>query len=118
MAPIRPGNSGQKQEGIVNRARVLQWKRDMEAERQTEALRRHRNDTEGSAYSAKVEPGHPDYKVKVAEPTMEAVDGLPAEWRAILREHGYVDVFRAFKRRWPPSRVKEQAERNGGLFVL
>ena len=107
----------------MNRARVLQWMRDMEAERQTEALRlvRDNSTTLGpTGYTQKdgLAPDHPDYKAKVAEPTMAAVDALPEPYRAIIHDFGYIDVYRAWLRKWSVARIRDHAERMGGRFVL
>jgi hypothetical protein len=92
--------------------------REMEAERQIQALRLRASDSASGHYTAKVPADHPHYKPRVAEPTMAAIDALPAEWRQMIYSAGYVDVYRAFRRNWPLARVREQAERHGGLFVL
>lgn len=109
---------------MISRARVMRWMRAMEAARQTEVVRLVRNNSTilgptGFTQKDGLSPDHPDYKAKVAEPTMEAVDSMPAEWRLqAVANYGYVDVYRAWKRNWPLSRVKDQAERMGGRFVL
>lgn len=103
---------------MISRARVMRWMREMEAERQLEAVRRSAGDSERVGFTTKVPADHPDYKPRVAEPTMEAIDALPVEWQQMIHSAGYIDVYRAFRRNWPLARVKEQAERHGGLFVL
>ena len=104
---------------MISRARVIRWMRDMEAERQIEAMRLRGSDSASGHYTAKGPADHPDYKPRVAEPTMDAVDLLPKEWRTeAIAEFGYVDVYRAWLRKWPLALVKEQAERMGGRFVL
>jgi hypothetical protein len=77
-----------------------------------------RNDSMTADYTQKVPADHPDYKTKAAEPTMEAVDRLPLDYLRCLHSYGYVDVYRAWLRRWPVARIRERAERNGGRFVL
>jgi hypothetical protein len=69
-------------------------------------------------FSAKVAGDDPRYKTMVAEPVMAAVDAMPPEWWPVVWAHGYVDVYRAWRRRWPIERVRRMAEQRGGLFVL
>lgn len=101
---------------MTSRARVLRWKREMEAEAQVEGLRR--SDSEAGHYAAKVPADHPDYKVKVAEPTMLAVDGMDRRYRDLVKAYDYVDVYRAWRRRIPPEVIERRAEEMGGRFVL
>lgn len=58
------------------------------------------------------------YRQETAVPTMRAVDALPPQIRAAVDEHGYVDVFRAWRRGWPVERIRAAALAHGGLFVL
>lgn len=76
-----------------------------------------RSDSQTGNYTPKVEPGHPEYRERVAVPTMDAVDGMPAPFRALVHEYGYVDVYRAWKRGWSPDRVRESVD-DFGVFAL
>lgn len=58
-------------------------------------------------------PGTPEYKTRVAEPTMQAIDNLSAEYRLLVHELGYVDVYRAYMRRWSPEKIRDIAARTG-----
>ena len=58
------------------------------------------------------------YREGTAVPTMQAVDALPAPVRAAVNEHGYVDVWRAWRRGWPVERIRAVAQARGGLFVM
>ena len=71
-----------------------------------------------ATHYAKVPGDDPRYKECVAEPVMAAVDQMPKDYRTVLHEHGYVDVYRAWKRGWSPDRIAAAAARNGGRFVL
>src|ERR1700722_9645678 len=65
-----------------------------------------------------VPPTAEEYAERVAGPAMAAVDALPALWRQNVNEHGFVDVYLAWRRGLPPQVVHECAERVGGFFVL
>jgi hypothetical protein len=75
-------------------------------------------DSNASGYTAKVEPGHPDYPERVAIPVMNAVDALSKEWRMAIKSYGYVDCYRAMRRGMSVAEVERRAEANGGFFVL
>jgi hypothetical protein len=49
---------------------------------------------------------------------MHAVDAMPAEYRDLVNEFGYIDVYRAWRKGLRPQEVKANAARNNGLFVL
>lgn len=63
-------------------------------------------DSEVEGFTAKVIPGHPEYAARVAIPTMQAVDSMPREWRALVHEFGYVDVYRAWRMGWTVAKVR------------
>lgn len=75
-------------------------------------------DSNASGYTAKAEPGTEAYKALVAEPMMRAVDEMPSEWRELVHEFGYVNVYRAWRRRHSPSSVRAYAKVHGGVFEL
>lgn len=77
-----------------------------------------RNDSQTSAYTAKLPADHPDYRDKVAVPTMNAVDSLPVEYRTCVWDFGYVDVYRAWLRRISPAMIRHRAGIAGGRFAL
>jgi len=76
------------------------------------------SDTSTSEFKSKVAADDPTYKKKVAEPTMSAIDSMPKEWRELVYEYGYVDIYRAWKRGILPKKVIEIAEANNGIFKL
>lgn len=80
---------------------------------------RYSADSQAQGFIAKAEPGTPEYKHRVAEPTMRAVDSMPKEWREALHSYGYVGVFLAWRsRRWTIEQVRVKAEANGGVFEI
>jgi hypothetical protein len=96
----------------------MRWMREMEAERQVQALKLRASDSERPGFTAKVPADHPDYKAKVAEPTMRAVDGLDRRYRDLVKAYDYVDVYRGWLRRIPPEIIERRAQEMGGRFVL
>ena len=77
-----------------------------------------RADSQTMGYTAHVPADDPRYRDAVAIPTMAAIDGMPAKYRAVLHQYGYVDVYRAWKRGWTVARIVERADRLGGRFEL
>ena len=75
-----------------------------------------KNDTQLSNFVPRASPGTLEYKLKVAEPTMAAIDAMPAQWRELVHEFGYIDVYRAWRRGWVPARVRAAAR--DGVFTL
>jgi hypothetical protein len=69
----------------------------------------HQADTQAATHIAKAPPDDPTYQSKVAIPVMNAVDSMPAVWRALVHEFGYVDVYRAWRKRWTPRMVRDAA---------
>lgn len=80
--------------------------------------RRELNNSTVAGFRAKAEPGDEEYRERVARPVMSAIDQMPAEWRELVHEHGYVDVYRAWRRGMSPAQVRALAETTGGLFIL
>lgn len=68
-------------------------------------------------FEAKAEPHSPTYK-RVAEITMQAIEAMPPEFQALVQEFGYVDVYRAWRRRWTPEQIRDAARHNDGFFKL
>lgn len=75
-----------------------------------------KNDTQVSIFKPKAEPGTPEYKTNVAEPTMSAIDAMPRVYRDLVHEFGYIDVYRAWKRGWSVEKIRQRAR--GGVFAL
>jgi hypothetical protein len=72
-----------------------------------------------AGFTAKrAELASPEYAERVAAPVMQAIDRLPPDYRDLVNEYGYVDVYRAWRADWQPAQIRCAAERNGGLFVL
>ena len=75
-------------------------------------------DSNNDNYRAKVSPDQSRYKETVAEPVMSAVDAMPPEYRALVHEFGYVDVYRAWRGAWSVKEIRERAKALGGRFSL
>ena len=73
-------------------------------------------DSNVETHKAKAEPGDADYPARVAKPVMDAVDGMPKDFRALVHEFGYVDVYRAWRRGWTVDMIRRAAQ--GGIFVF
>ena len=56
------------------------------------------------------EIGSPEYAERVAKPIMAAIDAMPAEFRALANEFGYIEVYRA----WKAGRTLQQIREKGG----
>lgn len=74
------------------------------------------NDTQVTGFRPKAEPGTDAYKRAVAEPTMAAIDGMPAAFRECVRDFDYINVYRAWRRGWTPQAIRQSAAKNGGKF--
>jgi hypothetical protein len=67
-----------------------------------------------AGYAPSGDVRHPDeYRSKSAAPIMQAVDAMPTEWRALVNEFGYIDVYRAWRRGWSIAMVRQATARNG-----
>ena len=75
-------------------------------------------DSAASGFKARVPADDPRYKATVAVPVMNAVDSMPAIYRQCVHEYGYIDVYRAWRMKWTPDRIKKRAEECGGVFTL
>lgn len=102
----------------MNTARIRRLARSISAELAENKIANLSNDTSTAAFTQKVPSDHPDYKARVAEPTMAAIDDMPKPYRELVHDYGYVDVFRAWRRGRRPEMIRAQAEHNGGRFVL
>lgn len=79
-------------------------------------MNRTQADSTTQNYTANAAADDAAYRDRVAVPTMKAVDGMPAPYRALVHEYGYVDVYRAWKRGWSVERIKSRVV--GGVFTL
>jgi hypothetical protein len=77
---------------------------------------RSNNDSATDAFTPHAGPGTPEYKTRVAEPTMTAIDAMPRAYRELVHAFGYVDVYRAWKRNWSPEKIR--ASVRDGEFSL
>ena len=75
-----------------------------------------RADSETSDYVAHAQPGSEDYKRKVADVTMQAIDAMPPQYRRLVHEYGYVEIYRAWKRGWSPEKIRSRVV--NGVFRL
>lgn len=57
----------------------------------------------------KAAPGTPEYKPKVAEPVMAAIDDMPAAYRALVHKHDFINVYHAWKQGWSVERIEHTA---------
>ena len=64
-----------------------------------------RNDSQTAAFSPKVGPEHPEYKARVAEPTMGAIDNLPKKYRELVYRFGYPEIYRAWRAHWTVAQI-------------
>ncbi len=78
-------------------------------------MMRARNNTATAGFAPRASDlGSPEYAEKVAQPTMDAIDRMPAEYRALVNEFGYIDVYR--KRGWSPATIRSSVK--DGTFHL
>ena len=75
-------------------------------------------DSNNDNYWAKVSPDQSLYKETVAEPVMSAVDAMPPEYRQLVHEFGYVNIYLAWRRAWSVKEIRERAKALGGRFSL
>jgi hypothetical protein len=82
-----------------------------------EAVMLARNNSEIPGYTAKrAEIASPEYRKRVAAPVMNAVDAMPAVYRELVNEFGYVDVYRAWRKGWTPKEIRGRVR--NGRFAL
>ena len=77
---------------------------------------RARSNSNVGEFVARSDPDSPEYRDRVAVPTMQALDGMPSEYRSLVNEYGYVDVYRAWRKGWSPDRIR--ASSKDGAFHL
>lgn len=65
------------------------------------------------SFVAKDVPESDLYAERTAAPVMEAIDAMPAEYRALVNEFGYIDVYRAWRRGMSPAHIRSYAEATG-----
>lgn len=65
-----------------------------------------RSNSNTATQTAKADPASREYREKVAVPTMEAVDRMPAEYRALVNEFGYVEIYQAWRARMKPEAIR------------
>src|SRR6202034_2943160 len=65
-----------------------------------------RNNSAVAGFHPRSNADRETYREGTAIPTMQAVDSLPPITRALVNDHGYIDVFRAWRRRCPPERIR------------
>lgn len=75
------------------------------------------NNSEVPGFTAKrAEIASEEYTERVASAVMTAVDAMPRAYRELVNEFGYVDVFRAWRKGWSPTMIREKA--SNGTFHL
>lgn len=70
----------------------------------------------GRTHVAKAQPGSPEYKAKTAEPTMGAIDSMPENFRRLVHEFDYIDIYRAWKRGWSEAKIRAHVANNTFTF--
>lgn len=77
------------------------------------------NNSEIAGFNANAaELASPEYCGRVARPVMDAVDSMPKVYRELVNEFGYVDVYRAWRKRMSPDAIRANAAAHGGKFEL
>ncbi len=59
-------------------------------------------------FTAKAAPGDADYKRKVSQPQMEAIDAMPPAYRELVHDLGYIDVYLAWKNGWSVQKIRDR----------
>lgn len=62
------------------------------------------------------ELGSDEYSARVATPIMNAVDKMPRDYRELVNEFGYIDVYHAWRRGLSPAQIRQSAK--DGFFKL
>jgi hypothetical protein len=81
-------------------------------------LEHQRDNSVTGSFVAKAQPGTEEFAIRVAQPVMNAVDGMPRDYRLAVHDFGYVDVYRAWRRGIPVATIRAKALAAGGRFVL
>lgn len=89
-----------------------------EIQASSDRIRQMSNNEAQASHTVKLPPDHPSYRETVAVPIMQAVDSMPPPYRQAIHEFGYIDVYRAFRRGWQVTRIRDVAAQHGGRFVL
>jgi hypothetical protein len=76
-------------------------------------MRALNNSAVGQYVAQEAEPNSDEYSARVAAPVMAAIDDMPREYRELVNEFGYVDVYRAWRRGISPASIRRQAARDG-----
>lgn len=66
----------------------------------------YRSNSAPKTVSHKAVEGWSDYRAKVAEPTMAAVDKMPPAIRACANDFGYIGVYLAWRRGMTAPRIR------------
>ena len=77
-----------------------------------------RNNSEIPNFRAKAPLDSDAYASRVARVTADTVDAMPAEFRRLVNDYGYIDVYRAWKRGMHPDEIERRARASGGFFAL
>ena len=64
------------------------------------------NSAVGSYRAKQSDLGTPEYVDRVAIPIMSAVDAMPREYRELVNEFGYIEVYNAWRARHTPSAIR------------
>ncbi len=81
-------------------------------------MMRARNNSSVEGFTPKASDHASDeYAALVAVPTMRAIDGMPSEYRALVQEFGYIDVYRAWRQGWSCAQIRARSP-DGLLFKL
>lgn len=67
---------------------------------------RARSNSNVDGFTAKADPDSPEYRDRVAVPVMRAIDEMPADYRALVNEFGYVEVYRQWRRGASAHRIR------------
>lgn len=71
---------------------------------------------ENLRFRSHAQPDSPQYRDKVAVPVMNAIDSLPLEYRRLIDDLGYVDIYRAWRAGASAQAIAAFAKANGGAF--
>lgn len=77
-----------------------------------------RNNSQTADFTPRGSLGSEEYKRRTAEPTMEAILGMPEAYRNLVDEFGYIDIYRAWRRGMHPDMIRARAKANNGVFTL
>ncbi len=69
-----------------------------------------RADSQVGHHKPNAEPGSPEYKAQVAEPTMGAIDAMTKPFREAVYRYGYIDVYKAWRAGWTVQQIHAAAK--------